>query len=118
MSSPTITRRALITGAGTAIASAALAVPFVSAMPHDAADPQSISPAAIKAIAEWNIARDVEALAWANWDQREVRVADARTDDRYLHWLQCREGAHEAQAEMLRQLRATVLDLNHIYRRA
>lgn len=32
MSSPTLTRRALIAGAGTAIASAALAVPYVNAV--------------------------------------------------------------------------------------
>lgn len=118
MPSPTLTRRALIAGTGATIASTALAVPFAQAAFALQDDVRSIDPAILEAIADWNHCQDATALAWAVWDEREVRTVYHGTDARYLNWVSRREEAEEALAKLLKLLRSTDLDLGYIYRRA
>lgn len=111
-----LTRRALMVGAGTTLASAALAVPYVNAAHPQ--QPASPSAAIVEAIADWNAKRDATALAWAEWDTRQHRAVFHGTDPRWLKWWDCSEEADAAQATLLDMLRHTDLDIATIYRRA
>lgn len=108
----------MIASAGATIASTALAGPFAQAAYALQHDVRSIDPAILEAIADWNHCQDATALAWAAWDEREVRAVYHGTEARYLNWVSRREEAEEALSKLLQLLRSTDLDLGHIYRRA